>query len=62
MFRDAEAVFRAHVGRPHWGKRHTFAAADLAATYPAWGQARAVRHAWDPEGCFLNDHLRALLG
>lgn len=61
LFREAEAVFRGHGGRPHWGKRHAFDAADLDATYPAIDRFRAVRRAWDPEGRFLNEHLAALL-
>ena len=26
-FRDIEPIFRAHDGRPHWGKKHTLTAA-----------------------------------
>jgi predicted metalloendopeptidase len=28
-FADAEAIFRAHGGRPHWAKRHTLSRADV---------------------------------
>ena len=61
LFRDAEAVFRNHGGRPHWGKIHWFGPDDLAGHHPEWDRFRAVRHQVDPEGRFLNDHLRRLL-
>jgi L-gulonolactone oxidase len=51
-----------HEGRPHWGKHHDCDAADLAARYPEWDRFRAVRREFDPEGLFLNDHLRELFG
>ncbi len=59
-FTELEAVFRAHGGRPHWAKRHTLTSADVRALYPmveAFGQ---VRKRVDPQGKFMNDHLRQL--
>jgi L-gulonolactone oxidase len=47
-------------GRPHWGKLHAFDAADLATRYPEWDTFHAVRREFDPDGLFLNDHLRGL--
>ncbi|HUP25010.1 MAG TPA: D-arabinono-1,4-lactone oxidase [Thermoanaerobaculia bacterium] len=61
FFADAEALFRAHDGRPHWGKLHTLRAADLEGLYPRWASFRNVRRRLDPTGRFLNGHLRALL-
>ena len=61
FFADAEAIFRAHDGRPHWGKLHTHTARELRALYPAFDQFRAVRERLDPAGHFLNRHLRTLL-
>ena len=61
FFTDAEAVFRRHAGRPHWGKLHTHRAAELADLYPEWEHFAAVRQRWDPDGRFLNWHLRTLL-
>jgi len=58
FFRDAEAIFRNHRGRPHWGKIHYYTAKDLAAAYPCWERFLAVRQRMDPEGRFLNDYLR----
>ena len=53
-----EPVFAAHGGRPHWAKRHSLTADDVLRLYPdarRWGE---VRKRVDPEGKFLNAHLR----
>ena len=60
FFADVEAIFRAHGGRPHWGKLHTHTAAELAALYPGWDRFQAVRRRLDPGGRFLNPHLRRI--
>ena len=60
LFADAEAIFRAAGGRPHWAKRHTLNRADIAALYPMAGRYTAVRRAVDPHGKFLNSHLESL--
>jgi FAD/FMN-containing dehydrogenase len=55
-----EAVFRDAGGRPHWAKRHQLASEDVLRLYPMarrWGE---VRRRVDPEGKFLNEHLREL--
>lgn len=59
-FSDVEAIFREHGGRPHWGKVHFATAAELASRYPRWEDFRKVRRELDPEGRFLNRHLRSL--
>jgi FAD/FMN-containing dehydrogenase len=61
-FADIEPIFRAHGGRPHWAKKHTCRAADLALLYPRWDDFLAIRAQFDPHGVFLTPHLRALLG
>jgi FAD/FMN-containing dehydrogenase len=61
FFGDAEAIFRNHQGRPHWGKIHTHTARELARLYPQWERFQAIRQRLDPDGRFLNDHLRRLL-
>ena len=55
-------MFRAHGGRPHWGKKHTLRAADLRPLNPDWDRFLAVRQRLDPDGVFLNGYLRGLLG
>ena len=59
-FAELEAVFRAHGGRPHWAKRHRLTSADVRALYPQAEAFGRVRKRLDPEGKFMNDHLRQL--
>ena len=59
-FAELEAVFRAHGGRPHWAKRHSLTSADVRALYPQAEAFGRVRKRIDPEGKFMNDHLRQL--
>lgn len=61
-FRAVEEVMLAHDGRPHWGKRHTLRAPDLAPRYPGWDAFRAVRARLDPGGVCGNAHTDAILG
>lgn len=60
VFAEAEAIFRANGGRPHWAKRHTLTRDDVDALYPMAECYRSVRRTADPTGKFLNDHLEAL--
>lgn len=60
LFRDCEAIFRAFDGRPHWGKRHSLRASTLGRLVPRFSDFAQVRQRLDPEGVFLNDHLRDL--
>lgn len=59
-FAELEAVLRAHGGRPHWAKRHTLTSADVRSLYPQAEEFGRVRKRFDPEGKFMNDHLRDL--
>jgi FAD/FMN-containing dehydrogenase len=61
-FSDIEPIFRAHGGRPHWGKKHTLHAAELRPLYPGWDGFLEIRQQTDPAGVFLNPYLRELLG
>jgi FAD/FMN-containing dehydrogenase len=58
LFAEAEPIFRAHGGRPHWAKRHTLTAADVDALYPDAAKFKAVRDAIDPGAKFANAHLK----
>ena len=60
LFDACEEVFRRNGGRPHWGKRHTCSASELALLYPQYDAFRALRSKLDPKGKFLNDHLRGM--
>jgi L-gulono-1,4-lactone dehydrogenase len=49
-------------GRPHWGTRHDWTAADVDAAYPRVADFRRVRDRLDPDRRFANPHLEAVLG
>lgn len=61
-FQGLEQIFRAHGGRPHWGKIHTLDAADLRALYPRFDDFLTVRDKLDPHGLFGNAYLDRVLG
>jgi L-gulonolactone oxidase len=61
-FRGAEAIFRNHGGRPHWGKMHYLKAKELSTMYPKWDDFQRLRERIDPQGVFLNPYLRGLFG
>ena len=60
LFAAVEPILRRHGGRPHWGKLHSLTARDLAPLYPRWKEAMEVRRTLDPDGRFLNPHLKGL--
>ena len=60
IFAEAEKIFRAHDGRPHWAKRHTLTTADLHALYPQAAKFCSVRDSIDPPAKFANSHLSQL--
>ena len=62
VFAAAETIFLAHGGRPHWGTVHTRDAEHLHAVYPRFQDFLGTRADFDPDGVFLNDHVRGLLG
>jgi L-gulonolactone oxidase len=56
-----EPVLRAAGGRPHWGKVHTLARADLEPAYRRFGEFRALRDRLDPDRVFTNPYLDRVL-
>lgn len=60
FFRDAEPIFLAHGGRPHWGKLQYLTATQIAALYPELPAFEAIRREMDPRGMFMNGYLREL--
>lgn len=46
--------------RPHWGKAHLFDAAQLRPAFPEFDRFCSIRSELDPDGVFVNDHLREL--
>jgi len=61
-FGQIEEIFRAHEGRPHWGKRHTQDASSLAGLYPEWEGFQAIRDELDPKRTFTNEYVSRVLG
>jgi FAD-linked oxidoreductase len=60
MLRDVDAIFDRYDGRPHWGKHHFMSQARMEKLFPRYDTFKALRREIDPDGIFLNDHLRAL--
>ncbi|GGH47921.1 D-arabinono-1,4-lactone oxidase [Microbacterium album] len=61
-FDDLEPLFLDFGGRPHWGKKHSQTAEQLRGMYPEWDRFQQIRRELDPDGVYLNAHLRELLG
>ncbi|MGH7559991.1 MAG: D-arabinono-1,4-lactone oxidase [Gemmatimonadales bacterium] len=61
-FSGVEPLLRDLGGRPHWGKLHSLAAAELEPLYPEWGAFQAVRARLDPGGKLMTPYLRRVLG
>ena len=61
-FAEAERIFMAYEGRPHWGKLHTRDAAYFEKVYPRFAEFTALRDRLDPDRRFANPYLRKVLG
>jgi FAD-linked oxidoreductase len=59
-FAAIEPIFLKYGGRPHWGKVHTLTAETLAEKYPRWQDFKQIRRELDPQGLFLNQHIKEL--
>jgi FAD/FMN-containing dehydrogenase len=59
--RSVDALLAPYRPRVHWGKLHFLTPEQLHERYPEAAEFIAVRRELDPEGVFLNDHLRPLL-
>ncbi len=62
FFDEFQPIFRAHGGRPHWGKWHNLKRDDFSALYPQFETFNELRKTLDPDGKFLNPHLAELFG
>jgi len=58
--RSVDALLADFDARVHWGKLHFLTRERLHALYPRARDFIAVRRSLDPDGVFLNDHLRPL--
>ena len=57
FFAEAEALFRAADGRPHWGKLTLRDPAELRGRYPEVDRFAAIRAQLDPGAMFGNRYL-----
>ncbi|WP_104086980.1 D-arabinono-1,4-lactone oxidase [Arthrobacter sp. GMC3] len=60
-FRAAEEIFRAHGGRPHWGKWHFLQSNDFSDLYPELELFGRVHSTVDPKRVFRNTYLDRVL-
>ncbi len=60
--RSVDALLADLDARVHWGKLHFMTPERLHALYPRAADFIALRRELDPQGMFLNDHLRPLFG
>ena len=58
--RSVDALLTEFDARVHWGKLHFLTPDRLRALYPHAEDFIAIRRELDPDGAFLNDHLREL--
>ena len=58
--RSVDALLAGFDARVHWGKLHFLTSERLHELYPRAGDFIALRRELDPQGIFLNDHLRPL--
>jgi FAD/FMN-containing dehydrogenase len=58
--REVDALLGEFDARVHWGKLHFLTQEQLYERYPRAGAFVAARRELDPNGTFLNDHLRPL--
>jgi FAD/FMN-containing dehydrogenase len=62
LLRDIDQIYERHHGRPHWGKHHFMTPTRLEKVFPRYDDFKRLRREIDPQGVFLNDHLRGLFG
>ncbi|MFC7054171.1 D-arabinono-1,4-lactone oxidase [Hansschlegelia quercus] len=60
MLQEMDEILDRYEARPHWGKHHFMSPQRLERLYPRYDAFKKIRREIDPDGMFLNDHLRAL--
>lgn len=61
-FSGASSIALEHRGRPHWGKEHSWTAAQIAAAYPKAKDFLALCQELDPSAVMENAYLTQVLG
>lgn len=62
FLRAVDQRLREFSARPHWGKIHFMTRDRMPELFDEYETFLSVRREFDPNGTFLNDHLRPLLG
>lgn len=62
FLRDLDKQLQQFDARPHWGKIHFLTRERVEALYPQYEAFQVIRREFDPQGIFLNPHLRDLFG
>jgi FAD/FMN-containing dehydrogenase len=60
FLRAIDETLRPLAARPHWGKLHFMTRERLEELFPRFDRFVELRRELDPDGVFLNDHLREL--
>lgn len=60
FLRAFDRTLQSFDARPHWGKLHFMTEDRLPGLFPQLDAFRSIRRRLDPDGLFLNDHLRPL--
>ena len=58
----AEALFQSKGGLPHWGKEHALTKQSARDLFQDFDKFNNIRRELDPDGIFLNEHLREIFG
>jgi FAD/FMN-containing dehydrogenase len=58
--RSVDRLLSQYAARVHWGKLHFLGPERLHELYPEASRFIEIRRELDPDGTFLNDHLRPL--
>ncbi|OZD18221.1 D-arabinono-1,4-lactone oxidase [Rhodococcus sp. 06-156-3C] len=62
FLRELDRELQVFDARPHWGKLHYLTRDRVEALYPRYEDFQSIRRELDPDGVFLNPHLRELFG
>ncbi|MFC9549962.1 D-arabinono-1,4-lactone oxidase [Rhodococcus sp. NPDC056960] len=62
FLRELDRELQRFDARPHWGKIHFLTRDRVEALYPKYDEFQSIRKEFDPQGIFLNPHLRELFG
>jgi len=59
---EVEKIFTKYGGRPHWAKTFYKSNKELEEIYPKMNEFKKIREKFDPDGIFVNDYVKRVLG